>query len=143
MAFLDKQRIRGYGRYFLMRAGGFDMFNGQRVEDSHGTNGEAIKNHYMRDFKNAERFKPKNTPVRQKFNGYVNFHFNPEVDLPTVIEHGLTDQLTLSSLIRQSGIPSADIQTDVKNQYNRKRITVTHTEFKPVSYTHLTLPTKA
>ena len=45
MAFLDKQRRRGYGRYFLMRAGGFDMFNGQRVEDSHGTNGEAIKNH--------------------------------------------------------------------------------------------------
>ena len=25
MAFLDKQRIRGYGRYFLMRAGGFDI----------------------------------------------------------------------------------------------------------------------
>ena len=132
MAFLDKQRIRGYGRYFLMRAGGFDMFNGQRVEDAHGTNGEPIKNHYMRDFKNAERFKPKNTPVRQKFNGYVNFHFNPEVDLPEVIMNGLDDQLTLSSLIRQSGIPSADIQTDVKNQYNRKRITVTHTEFKPI-----------
>ena len=98
-----------------MRAGGFDMFNGQRVEDAHGTNGEPIKNHYMRDFKNAERFKPKNTPVRQKFNGYVNFHFNPEVDLPEVIQNGLDDQLTLSSLIRQSGIPSADIQNRRKN----------------------------
>ena len=83
MAFLDKQRIRGYGRYFLMRAGGFDMFNGQRVEDSHGTNGEDKfgKNYYMRDFQNARRFKPGNTPVRQKFNGYVNFHFNPEVEI--------------------------------------------------------------
>lgn len=134
MAFLDKQRIRGYGRYFLMRAGGFEMFNGQRVEDSHGTNGEDKfgKNHYMRDFQNARRFKPGNTPVRQKFNGYVNFHFNPEVDLPIALQDGLHDHLSLSSLIRQSGIPSAEIQTDVKNQYNRKRITVTHTEFKPI-----------
>ena len=133
MAFLDKQRIRGYGRYFLMRAGGFDMFNGQRVEDSHGTNGEDKfgKNHYMRDFQNARRFKPGNTPVRQKFNGYVNFNFNPEVDLPVQID-GHNDIISLSSLIRQSGIPSAEIQTDVKNQYNRKRITVTHTEFKPI-----------
>ena len=32
-------------------------------------------------------------------------------------------------------MPTAEIQTDVKNQYNRKRITVTHTEFKPITVT--------
>ena len=38
----------------------FDIFNGQRVEDLHGTN-EAIKTYYMRDFKNAERFNQEHT----------------------------------------------------------------------------------
>ena len=38
-------------------------------------------------------------------------------------------------MCRTAEVPSAEIQTDVKNQYNRKRITVTHTEMKPITVT--------
>lgn len=86
------------------------------------------------DNNHAKPFLPGNNPVRQKFNGYVNFHFNGDVDIPgisDVREKGV--QTVLSSLIKSSEVPSAEIQTDVKNQYNKKRVTVTHAEYKPIS----------
>lgn len=84
------------------------------------------------DFKNAERFKPANTPVRQKFNGYVNFNFNPNVNLGVDFLNDNDFKNRLSSMVKTSTIPSAEFAVDTKNQYNRKRITVSAVDYKPV-----------
>ena len=34
------------------------------------------------DVNHGKPFSPVNNPVRQKFNGYVNFHFNGDIDIP-------------------------------------------------------------
>lgn len=86
---------------------------------------------FYKDFKNAERFKPANTPVRQKFNGYVNFNFNPNVKVDFL--NDVDFQNRLSSMVKTSTIPSAEFAVDTKNQYNRKRLTVSAVDYKPVS----------
>jgi len=88
---------------------------------------------YVGSYNNAARFKPGINPVRQKFEGYVNFHFNSAIGVSSLNNNDTRN--TLSSLCRTADVPSAEIQTDVKNQYNRKRITVTHTEFNPITVT--------
>ena len=100
---------------------------------AHQSNGEPTTKHYLRDWNNAKRFNPGINPVRQKFQGYVNFHFNPEVGVADL--HTSATRNTLSSMCKTAEVPSAEIQTDVKNQYNRKRITVTHAEMKPITVT--------
>ena len=91
--------------------------------------------YYLANYKNADRFKPRNTPVRQKFNGYVNFTFNSEVDIAKDFNSNSEFRNTLSSLVKAADFPSAEFSTDVKNQYNRKRITVNGVQFKPISIT--------
>ena len=88
---------------------------------------------YVGSQNNAARFKPGINPVRQKFEGYVNFHFNSAIGVSSLNNNDTRN--TLSSLCKTADVPSAEIQTDVKNQYNRKRITVTHTEFNPITIT--------
>ena len=89
---------------------------------------------FLQGINHATPFNPSNNPVRQKFNGYVNFHFNGDIDIPGISDLSKSgQQTTLSSMIKTADIPSAEIQTDVKNQYNKKRITVTHAEFKPIT----------
>ena len=89
---------------------------------------------FLFDENHAKPFNPKNTPVRQKFNGYANFYFNGDVSVPGITDMAqVGDYTVFSSLIKNSDIPSAEMATDVKNQYNKKRITVTHAEFKPIS----------
>ena len=75
---------------------------------------------------------PGHNPVRQKFNGYVNFHFNGEIDESITPLNSKDNRVTLSSLIKTSTIPSVEFDTDIKNQYNKKRITMTKADFKPV-----------
>ena len=89
---------------------------------------------FLQGINHATPFNPSNNPVRQKFNGYVNFHFNGDIDIPGISDLSKSGQQTiLSSMIKTADIPSAEIQTDVKNQYNKKRITITHAEFKPIT----------
>ena len=89
---------------------------------------------FVFDENHAKPFNPQNTPVRQKFNGYANFYFNGKVSVPGISDMDkVGDQTVFSSMIKNSDIPSAELSTDVKNQYNKKRITVTHAEFKPIS----------
>jgi len=88
------------------------------------------------DLNHAKTFSPASNPVRQKFNGYVNFHFNGDINIPGLNDQDLQGkQIVLSSLVKTAEVPSAEIKTDVKNQYNKKRITVTHAEYKPISLT--------
>jgi len=111
------------------------MYNGRpKSQLSQAEIDGAVPNqYYLHDYKNAKRFTPANTPVRQKFNGYVNFTFNSEVDVDFLNDAEFRN--TLSSLVKTAQFPTAEFQTDVKNQYNRKRITVSGVEFKPISIT--------
>lgn len=89
---------------------------------------------FLFDENHAKPFNPQNTPVRQKFNGYANFYFNGDVSVPGITDMAqVGDYTVFSSMIKNSDVPSAEMATDVKNQYNKKRITVTHAEFKPIS----------
>jgi len=116
--------------------GGQNLFNGQV---SAGTPNDRLRGGtgkvagYVGAFNNAGRFNPSITPPRQKFEGYVNFHFNAAVGITSLNSNDTRN--SLSSLCRTAEVPTAEIQTDVKNQYNRKRVTVTHTEFKPITVT--------
>lgn len=93
---------------------------------------------YMRDFRNAYKFRPHVNPVRQKFQGYVNFIFNREL-LPGLFANGDAGQTefrtTISSLVRTAELPGVNFQTETFNSYNRKRIVNTGVEYEPVNIT--------
>ena len=112
---------------------GVGYYNGYPDDNARQSNGESVTEGYLFDLNNARRFSPGINPVRQKFQGYVNFNFNSSVDISSLNNNQTRN--TLSSLCRTAEIPTADIVTDVKNQYNRKRITVTHAEMKPINVT--------
>lgn len=92
------------------------------------------KKFYVQDFHNAYRFRPHVNPVRQKFQGYVNFVLNREF-WGTL--YGDADQnefrTTISSLVKTADLPSVNFQTEVKNSFNRKRIKLTGREYNPVT----------
>lgn len=106
-------------------AGFFDIFKGSG------------NNFYFRDSKNANRFRPDANPVRQTFQGYVNFILNRDVysqlyqDDPQQTEF----RTTISSLVRTADLPSVKFDTEVMNAYNRKRIVQTGVQYQPVSMT--------
>ena len=54
---------------------------------------------YFRNWRNADRFNPGVTPPRQKFQGFVEFNFNPE--LAAILHHQDSSILRtqLSSLV--------------------------------------------
>lgn len=93
---------------------------------------------YMRDFKNAYKFRPDVNPVRQKFQGYVNFIFNRESPLFRELYADPSDgskefRTTISSLVRTADLPGVNFQTEIKNSYNRKKIVNLGVEYTPVN----------
>lgn len=94
---------------------------------------------YLRDFRNAYKFRPDVNPPRQQFQGYVNFILNRDLFEFLYSETGdanLTEfRTTISSLVRTAELPSVNFKTDVKNQYNRKRIVNSGVEYQPVNMT--------
>lgn len=108
------------------------MAIGDRILDIFGQGGN--RKFYMRDFKNAERFKPGVDPVRLNFQGYVNFVLNR--DLFSSI-YGTADgednfRTTISSLVYQATMPGVQFNTETINQYNRKKIVNTGVTYDPV-----------
>lgn len=106
-------------------AGFFDIFKGSG------------NNFYFRDAKNASRFRPDVNPVRQKFQGYVNFIFNRDL-FQDLYSDGTFDsefRTTIGSLIRTSEMPSVQFQTETLNSYNRKRIVQTGVTYDPITMT--------
>lgn len=96
------------------------------------------RNFYLRDFRNAYKFRPDVNPVRQKFQGYVNFIFNR--DLYETLYADPSDgskefRTTISSLVRTAELPGVNFNTETFNQYNRKKIVNTGVEYTPVSMT--------
>ena len=105
------------------------MFNGKVTPFK--ARGDQPTGHYWKDINNATRFNPENTPVRLPFNGYVNFIFNDNINL-NELNTNADFQNRLSSMVQSSTMPSAEFATTVQNQYNRKRITVSAVDYKPV-----------
>lgn len=94
--------------------------------------GSSHNNFYMRDFKNAHQFQPSVNPVRQKFNGYVNFILNREL---FSYLYGANDNYRngISSMVRTADLPGVRFKTDTLNQYNKKKIVQTGVEYDPVN----------
>ena len=84
---------------------------------------------YYRDWRNADRLKPNLSPPRQEFQGFVDFSFNPEV---LSIIDGSELRTQVSSLVQTADLPSVNFRTEVKNQYNIKRIAQTGVDFSDV-----------
>ena len=90
---------------------------------------------YMRDWRNTNRLKPNFTPPRLNFNGFVDFVFNPEI--AAQLGAGVALRTQISSLVQTASLPQITFNTDVKNQYNIKRIVQTGVSFSPVNITVL------
>jgi hypothetical protein len=91
---------------------------------------------YARDFRNAYRFRPDVSPPRQKFQGYVNFVYNRDV-LQFLANNNMTFKTSMSSLVRTATLPSMEFNTEIKNQYNKKKIVNSGVTFKPCTVTAL------
>ncbi len=92
-----------------------------------------IRPFFLRDHKNANRFKPNFTPPRLNFNGFVEFVFSPEVKF--LGENNVDNAVyreQISSLIQTATLPSVSFNTQVKNQYNKKRVVNTGVDYAPV-----------
>jgi hypothetical protein len=89
----------------------------------------------MRDFRNAYRYRPDVNPVRQKFQGYVNFVFNRDLfgTLYGSPSGGNEFRTTISSLVKTADLPSVTFKTETLNAYNKKRIVNTGVEYQPVN----------
>ena len=93
---------------------------------------------FLKDYRNAYKFRPDVNPARQKFQGYVNFVFNR--DLFELLYADPSDgskefRTTISSLVRTAELPSVTFRTETKNAYNRKKIVNTGVEYQPVNMT--------
>lgn len=88
---------------------------------------------YFRNWRNADRFNPGVTPPRQKFQGFVEFNFNPE--LAKLISETSLLRTQLSTLVQTAKIPEITFQTAVKRQYNHRRIVQTGVDYGPCSLT--------
>jgi len=99
--------------------------------------GQGDKKFYARDFRNAYQFRPDVNPPRQQFEGYVSFVLNRELYEEFFKEQGQEFRLQIGSLVRRASLPSLELKTETKNQYNRKKIVNTTTEFQPVNITVL------
>jgi hypothetical protein len=94
------------------------------------------QNFYMRDFRNAYRFRPDINPVRQKFQGYVNFVFNRDLYRSLYGAPETTEfRTTISSLVKTADLPGVSFKTETLNAYNKKRIVNTGVDYQPVNMT--------
>ena len=93
--------------------------------------GAGNRKFFLKDFRNAEQFKPNIAPPRQKFQGYVNFIINRR--LISMVEGGKDFRTRISSLVRTASLPEVNFQTEIKNSFNRKKVIQTGLEHSPVS----------
>lgn len=88
---------------------------------------------FLKDFRNAEHYKPDIAPPRQQFQGYVNFIINRR--LISMMEDQSSFRTRISSLVRTATLPEVTFATEIKNSFNRKKIIQTGVEHSPISMT--------
>jgi hypothetical protein len=91
----------------------------------------------MGDFQHASKIFVKNINrlhPRTKFLGYVHFHIdtavlrNPNFQVPQVSQE-------LGVLVKTADLPKANFESQVKNQYNRRRIVYKQINYEPINIT--------
>jgi hypothetical protein len=87
----------------------------------------------LRNWRNADRFKPNVTPPRQKFAGFVEFEFNPSV--VSSVSDSSAFRTQISSLVQTAKIPQIQFQTQAKKSYNHRRLFQTGVDFGPCDIT--------
>jgi hypothetical protein len=90
-----------------------------------------IKSSGPRDFRNARRLLPSVTPPRLKFQGYVDFRFNPAI--AGLLDGNQNYRIQISSLVQSASLPSVSFQVSSKKQYNMKRLVQTGVEYTSVN----------
>jgi len=93
------------------------------------------RNFYLKDFRNAYQFRPDVAPPRQKFQGYVNFIPNRALLGQLLGEDSLQLRTRLGSLVRTAQLPEVQIQTQIVNSFNEKKIVTTGREYSPIGLT--------
>mgnify|MGYP001312660278 CR=1 FL=1 len=93
------------------------------------------RNFYLKDFRNAYQFRPDVAPPRQKFQGYINFIPNRTLLAQFLGNDNLQLRTRLGSLIRTAQLPELQVQTQVVNQFNRKKTITTGREYAPINLT--------
>ena len=88
---------------------------------------------FLKDFRNAEHYKPDIAPPRQQFQGYVNFIINRR--LISMMEDQSSFRTRISSLVRTATLPEVTFATEIKNSFNRKKIIQTGVDHSPISMT--------
>ncbi len=89
-----------------------------------------ISKFYLRDFRLPH--KADLQQARLKFQGYARFIINRAI-LNSEYTRDLNIGSDTTSLIRTASLPEVKFKTDVKNQYNRKKIINTGVDYSPVS----------
>ena len=108
-----------------------ETFNGTKVDPANQESPGGDQGFYLDPPNNATHLGPASNQVRQQFEGLVNFYFNDSLE-ETVSKDFANG---LSSLVKTAEFPSFELQTDTHNQYNKKRVTVSGVEYKPISVT--------
>lgn len=90
-------------------------------------NKSMIKASGPRDFRNARRLLPSVTPPRLKFQGYVDFRLNPLI--ASQFDSSQNARIQMSSLVQRASLPQVTFDTEIRKQYNMRRVT-----HKSVSY---------
>jgi hypothetical protein len=88
---------------------------------------------FLKDFRNAEHYKPDIAPPRQQFQGYVNFIINRR--LISMMEDTSSFRTRISSLVRTATLPEVTFATETKNSFNRKKIIQIGVDHSPISMT--------
>jgi hypothetical protein len=91
-----------------------------------------IKASGPRDFRNARRLLPSVTPPRLKFQGYVDFRLNPLI--ASQFDSSQNARLQMSSLVQRASLPQVTFDTNIRRQYNMRRVT-----HRSVSYTSVSI----
>lgn len=84
---------------------------------------------YLRDVYNAKHLTIGLFPPRLRFNGFVEFRVNPDINIP-----GLTKP-NLAGFTQTFSLPKIQFKNEVRNQYNIKRVATTGVDLTPVSVT--------
>lgn len=107
---------------------------------SRGIVGRFFKNDvYMRDSRHAannfgyNKSALNNGTPRHKFQYFVNFRFNSTDTVKNFVEYFLPDQDFVTALVKSVTMPNVSIDTEVLNQYNRRKIIQTKLKPSPVT----------
>jgi len=76
-----------------------------------------------------------NGTPRLKFQYFVRFNFNRDLDNYVRSFLDDVDQQVITTAVKKITMPSMSIDTDVLNQYNKKRVSQTRIDYNPINLT--------